>query len=76
MSVNSVKQGLKRDRHTTDGATIKAKRYYVKSILVLFLFFCPVVIKLCGCLFFEKLRRTERERERERERDRETEIKR
>ena len=34
-------------------ATIKAKLLYVKSILVLFLFFSPVVIKLCACLFLD-----------------------
>ena len=38
-----------------DEATIKAKRLYVKSILVLFLFFSPVVIKLCACLYLDPM---------------------
>ena len=48
------------------------KRLYVKSILVLLLFFSPVVIKLCACLFLDPERKRERQRQVS-ERDRETE---
>ena len=41
----------------SDEVTIKAKRLYVKFILVLFLFFSNVFKKLCACLFLDQISR-------------------